>query len=107
MLDEIEQDIFLDPQELKTLEKFFNEKLVAKHDMKESLKELDLLFEGFKLDLLLQRKITESFIYSSETNYFELKTFTQIMTTLVKKEHDEVTLRSYVFDIFSKYKDKI
>ena len=54
---------------------FFNERLVAKHDMKESLAELDALFSGFKLPPLLQRKIVESFVLSSETNYFELKTF--------------------------------
>ena len=57
----------LDPTELKVLERFFHERLVAKHDMKQSFKELEHLFEGFKLPPLLQRKIIESFVLSSET----------------------------------------
>ena len=57
----------LSPQEKQILERFFHERLVAKHDMKQSLLALEALFEGFKLPALLQRRIIESFIYSSET----------------------------------------
>ena len=57
----------LEPTEMKILEKFFHEKLVAKHDMKQSFKELEQLFEPFKFPSLLQRRIIESFVLSSET----------------------------------------
>ena len=76
LVSELEEHVNnLNPKEIKVLENFFNEKLVSKHDMKESLKELEMLFDGFKLPELLLRKIVESFIFSSETNYFEIKTF--------------------------------
>ena len=75
--------------------------------MKESLKELDLLFNGLNMPPLLQRKVNESFVLASETNYFEMKTFLDIMTILVKHSQDEQCLTSYIFDIFSKYKDTI
>ena len=65
--EEKEEAIMLEPKELQVLEKFFHERLVAKHDMKQSLKALEVLFDGFELPPLLQRKIVESFVFSSET----------------------------------------
>lgn len=53
--------------ELKCLSAFFNEKLVKKHDLKSSFASLDNLLADFWLPPLLQRKITESFLYASET----------------------------------------
>ena len=49
------------------LEKFFNQKLVIKADLKDSLKVLSELFKDLNLPPLLERRISESFLYANET----------------------------------------
>jgi hypothetical protein len=68
-----------------------------------SIKVLENLFINFKLPPLLLRRIIESFLYASETNYFELKSFLNIIGILTKGISDEKVIYGYIFDIFSKY----
>lgn len=60
-----------------------------------------------KLPPLLERRIIESFLYASETNYFEWNSFMGIMGILTKQSNDSDKIFGYIFDIFSKYKPVI
>ena len=54
-------------KEVQVLQAFFNEKLVIKADLKDSLKVLGELFKDFNLPQMLERRIIESFLYANET----------------------------------------
>jgi len=71
--------------ERERLEKFFNEKLVSKHALKESLQMLEMLFAELNLPEVLKNKIIESFLLASETKYFDLQEYLAIMQTIIKK----------------------
>ena len=57
----------LGSREKQKLEQFFNQKLVSKFAIKESMAMLELLFQDFKLHPILKKRIIESFLYASET----------------------------------------
>jgi len=54
-------------RELQILQSFFNDSLVIKADLKDSLRVLSDLFKDMKLPPLLERRIIESFLYANET----------------------------------------
>ena len=54
-------------RELQLLQGFFNDSLVIKADLKDSLRVLSDLFKDMKLPQLLERRIIESFLYANET----------------------------------------
>ena len=54
-------------KEVQVLQAFFNEKLVIKADLKDSLKVLGELFKDLNLPQMLERRIIESFLYANET----------------------------------------
>ena len=54
-------------RELQLLQSFFNDSLVIKADLKDSLRVLSDLFKDMKLPQLLERRIIESFLYANET----------------------------------------
>ena len=54
-------------KEVQVLQAFFNNKLVIKADLKDSLKVLAELFQDLHLPKMLERRIIESFLYANET----------------------------------------
>ena len=52
---------------MQVLQAFFNEKLVIKADLKDSLQVLAELFKDLHLPQRLERRIIESFLYANET----------------------------------------
>lgn len=52
---------------MQVLQAFFNEKLVIKADLTDSLQVLAGLFKDLHLPQRLERRIIESFLYANET----------------------------------------
>ena len=60
------------------------------------------LFKYIEVPKKLRNRILESFLFASDSKYFDFKVFMKNMYKIVK-ESDTETKIEYIFDIFSKY----